>query len=183
MKSRYPRTRTFSRLLRHLAQGDTPKYFTARINHIALPELFGLYVPIALPGESPPIRDEYRRHYSPDSVPLTETGIALVAAVSAFTMDPANARQSNTFYRSGIPIRVRTRYIALDQGWQPGYPPLLWETFVLTGDAPGVAFTALYATRGAAHAGHVEVAETIREAQRQRRLAWREAYLIHSRPI
>lgn len=161
------RIKTVPQLMRYLAQPD---------KRVPLPELDDVSLPIALPGEvlKPRGSDFDIGYYSPDGERLPGDLLESTSLVwSVYKRDPANRRRSETFYRSGVPINVSTIYLGLDHGWGDDGPPIMWETMVFVGGR-GDAFTARYATRAAAFAGHTVVTSTIRAAQRARRQAWQQ---------
>lgn len=136
-----------------------------------IPELEDVYAPTLMPGDPVPEPNDHARnpvpYYTPDGDLMMGTLDSILRAVEMFRQSPDSLRQSSTFYRAGVKIRVSTVYLGLDHNPFGGVP-LFWETMVFVG--PGFQDMAMwrYGSRRAAMHGHAEVVTTIRKSQQRR---------------
>lgn len=156
------------------------------ISDVLPPEVIAaLNVPPLLPGEPLPTGTPLYAEVGPDvslrvggslfrgpnGEPLDGDSHHQMLAMIAVRNAPGGELRSSFFYRSGVPIDVRTDYLGVDMGTGRGpLPlPLTWETMIFIGGEPGDCWR--YTTRAAAHHGHRTIVAAVREQQRARRRA------------
>jgi hypothetical protein len=96
----------------------------------------------------------------PAAAPLFKT----LQHIDAVRQAEGGLIETNVYSSDGVPVRISTTFMGIDMS-TGGVLPLIWETLLIVGDQPGgVLEPVRYATRAAAHIGHVKVADAVRAA-------------------
>lgn len=90
---------------------------------------------------------------------------------AAWMQEPGNRRVAmDEFLFSGTKVKVSTVFLGLDHSFEPGAPPVLWETMVFGGRMD--QHMRRYRSRMDAVHGHHEIRDTVRIVEDKKLSEW-----------